>query len=74
MYSRVGNVCPGWPVNGVKYLCYNEGGRRATPTSISIFDFHDMKTLLFEFGNYIVYLYWFQNANTLNLEVLDFIT
>ena len=28
----------------------NEEGRRATPTSISIFDSYDMKTLWFEFG------------------------
>ena len=29
------------------------GGRKATPTNISIFDFNDVKTLWFEFGNYI---------------------
>ena len=29
----------------------NEGGRWATPTSISIFDFHDKKTLWFKFGH-----------------------
>ena len=29
----------------------NERGRGATPTSISIFDSYDIKTLLFEFGN-----------------------
>ena len=28
-----------------------EGGRKATPTSISIFDFYGIKALLFEFGN-----------------------
>ena len=30
---------------------WNEGGRGATPTSISIFDSYDIKTLWFEFGN-----------------------
>ena len=41
------------PVYEVKYLCSRgwEWGRGATPTSISIFDFYDMKTLWFEFGN-----------------------
>ena len=39
----------------MKYNAYvaeggNEGGRGATPTSIST-DFYDMKTLLLEFGN-----------------------
>ena len=29
----------------------NEGERAATPTSISIFDFHDMKSLCFKFGH-----------------------
>ena len=29
----------------------NEGGRRATPTSISIFDFYDINTLWIEFGH-----------------------
>ena len=29
----------------------NEGGRKATPTSTSIFDFYGIKALLFEFGN-----------------------
>ena len=29
----------------------NEEGRKATPTSISIFDFYGIKALLFEFGN-----------------------
>ena len=29
----------------------NEGGRKVTPTSISIFDFYGIKTLWFEFGN-----------------------
>ena len=29
----------------------NERGRGATPTSISIFDSYDIKTLLFEFDN-----------------------
>ena len=28
-----------------------EGGRKATPTSTSIFDFYGIKALLFEFGN-----------------------
>ena len=28
-----------------------EGGRKATPTSISIFDFYGIETLWFEFGN-----------------------
>ena len=28
-----------------------EGGREATPTSISIFDSYGIKTLRFEFGN-----------------------
>ena len=67
-----GQKClPGWPV----YDCCkmpeggNVGGRGATPTSISIFDSYDMKTLWFEFG-----LHWLQNANTLNLEVFNFIT
>ena len=27
--------------------------REAKPTSVSIFDFNDIKTLLIEFGNYI---------------------
>ena len=31
----------------------NEEERVATPTSISIFDSYDMKTLWFEFGHYI---------------------
>ena len=31
----------------------NEGGRKATPTSTSIFDFYGIKALLFEFGNNI---------------------
>ena len=39
-----------------------EGGMEATPTSISIFDSYDMKTLWFEFGHDI--LHWLQNANT----------
>ena len=29
----------------------NEGRRKATPTSTSIFDFYGIKALLFEFGN-----------------------
>ena len=29
----------------------NEGGKEATPTSFSIFDFYGTKALLFEFGN-----------------------
>ena len=29
----------------------NEGGRKATPTRISIFDFYGIKALLFEFDN-----------------------
>ena len=29
----------------------NKGGRKATPTNISIFDFYGIKTLWFEFGN-----------------------
>ena len=29
----------------------NEGGRKATPTSISILDFYGIKALCFEFGN-----------------------
>ena len=36
------------PVSTVKCLCSggrNEGGREATPTSISIFDFYGIKTL-----------------------------
>ena len=28
-----------------------EGGRKATPTSTSTFDFYGIKALLFEFGN-----------------------
>ena len=31
----------------------NEEGRVATPTSISIFDICDMKTLWFKYGHYI---------------------
>ena len=31
----------------------NERGREETPTSISILDSYDIKTLGFEFGNYI---------------------
>ena len=31
----------------------SEGGREATHNSISIFDFYDIKTLWFEFGNYL---------------------
>ena len=53
-YTRVWNVCRGWPVYGVKHLCSrgrgNERGRGAIPTSISIFDFFVMKTLWFKFG------------------------
>ena len=45
----------------------NDNGGGATPTSISIFDSYDIKTLWFEFGH--GYLHWLQNANTLNLEV-----
>ena len=29
----------------------NEGGRKATPTSTTIFNFYGIKALLFEFGN-----------------------
>ena len=43
-YTRVGNVCPGWPFYGVKDG-RNEGGRGATPTSNAVFDSYDMKTL-----------------------------
>ena len=53
IYTRVRNVCQGWPVYGVKCLCSrgrNERGRGATPTSISIFDSYGMKTFWFEFG------------------------
>ena len=41
------------PVYEVKYLCSRgwEWGRGATPTSISIFDSYDMKTLRFELGH-----------------------
>ena len=31
----------------------NERGRKATPTSISIFDFYGIKALWYEFGNAI---------------------
>ena len=43
------------PFYDVKCLCSggNEGGRKATPTSTSIFDFFGIKALLFEFGNNI---------------------
>ena len=44
----VANVYAVWPVYTVKRLCPEggiEGGREATPTSISIFDSYDMKTL-----------------------------
>ena len=42
-----------FPVSTVKclYSRGRESGREATPTSISIFDFYDIKTLWFEFGN-----------------------
>ena len=43
----------------------NERGKKATPTSTSIFDFYGIKALLFEFGNAIF---------TLNLEVFNFTT
>ena len=55
-YTQDRNVCSGWPVYEVKCLYsrgWNEGGRGATPTSISILDSYDMKTSLFEFGHYI---------------------
>ena len=44
------------PFYDVKCLCSggrDEGGRKATPTSTSIFDFYGIKALLFEFGNNI---------------------
>ena len=46
-YTRAQNVCPGWPVYGENALVAegsNEGERKVTPTSISIFDSYDMKT------------------------------
>ena len=39
------------PVSTVKCLC--SGGQEATLTSISIFDFFDIKALWFGSGNYI---------------------
>mgnify|MGYP001283515636 CR=1 FL=1 len=42
------------PFYDVKCLCSggrDEGGRKATPTSTSIFDFYGIKAFLFEFGN-----------------------
>ena len=50
----VANVYAVLPFYNVKCLCPeggNEGGWEATPTSISIFNFYGIKTLLFEFGN-----------------------
>ena len=49
----VANVYTVCPVYDVKCLCSGgwEWGREATPTSISIFDSYDIKTLGFEFGN-----------------------
>ena len=44
-----------------------EWGREATPTSISIFDSYDIKTLWFEFGHDILNLHWLQNAKTFKL-------
>ena len=47
LYTRVGNVYPGWPVYGVKCICSRgrESEREgATSTSISIFDSYGMKT------------------------------
>ena len=44
----------GWPVCEVICLCSrggSEGGRVATPTSFSIFDSYDMKTLRFRLGH-----------------------
>ena len=44
----VENIYEVLPFYNVKCLCSrggNEGGRKATPTSISIFDFYGIKTL-----------------------------
>ena len=43
------------PVSTVKFMRagMREGGREATPASISMFDFYDIKILSFEFGNHI---------------------
>ena len=49
-YTRVRNVCSGWPVYGGQK---SEREGRATSTSISIFDSYGMKTFWFEFGYYI---------------------
>ena len=50
-YTSRQNVWSGWPVYEVKRLCpyvpegRNEGGRVATPTSFSILDSYNMKSL-----------------------------
>ena len=49
----------------------NEGGRVAISTSISIFDYYDMKSVWFKFGDNIP-TYWLQNAKSLNLDVFNF--
>ena len=48
-----------------------DGGKPQYYTSISIFDFYDNKTLLFEFGNDI--FTGFKNVNSLNLKVFNLI-
>ena len=43
--AKVYAVLPFYDVNAYVPEGRNEGGRKATPTSISIFDFFDIKTL-----------------------------
>ena len=43
--AKVYAVLPFYDVNAYVLEGGNEGGRKATPTSISIFDFYGIKTL-----------------------------
>ena len=55
-YTRVGNVCPGWPIYGVKCLCSRgPEWKRVGSHSHKHFNiwFLWYETLWFEFGHYI---------------------
>ena len=53
LFNCVANAYAVWPLYDVKCLCSRrwDWGREALPTSISIFDSYDMKTLWSEFGH-----------------------
>jgi hypothetical protein len=64
------NVWSGWPVYEVKCLCSR--GRVATPTSISIFDSYDIKSLWFKFGHDIFTGFKMPRLRALHVRIIKY--